>query len=76
MSTCSRLSPDTHTHTPSFPLCLLSTVRHGKGRALTEVVRRAQRGEDTGEELQTDLDLCTVAVPATEEAAALARVSF
>lgn len=32
---------------------------------LTEVVWGAQRGEDAGEELQTDLDLCTVAVPAT-----------
>lgn len=31
---------------------------------LTEVVWRSQRGEDAGEELQTDLDLCTVTVPA------------
>lgn len=31
---------------------------------LTEVVRRSERREDTGEELQTDLDLSAVAVPA------------
>lgn len=34
---------------------------------LTEVVWRSQRGEDTGEELQTDLDLGTVAVPAVTQ---------
>lgn len=34
---------------------------------LTEVVWRSQCGENTGEELQTDLDLCTVAVPATQK---------
>lgn len=33
---------------------------------LTEVVWRSQCGENTGEELQTDLDLRTVAVPATQ----------
>lgn len=32
---------------------------------LTEVVWRSQCGEDAGEELQTNLDLRTVAVPAT-----------
>lgn len=32
---------------------------------LTEVVRRAQSGEDAGEELQTDLDLRAVAVTAS-----------
>lgn len=31
---------------------------------LTEVVRRSQRRENTGEELQTHLDLSAVAVPA------------
>ena len=35
--------------------------------SLTEVVWRSQRGEDTGEELQADLDLRTVAVAATTE---------
>lgn len=33
---------------------------------LTEVVWWSQGGENTGEELQTDLDLRTVAVPATQ----------
>lgn len=34
-----------------------------KKNCLTEVVRRAQSGEDTGEELQSDLDLSAVTVP-------------
>ena len=40
-------------------------MNYGCENILTEVVWRSQSGEDAGEELQTDLDLRTVAVPAT-----------
>lgn len=45
--------------------CGANKLNYRCENVLTEVVGRSQSGEDAGEELQTDLDLRTVAVPAT-----------